>query len=124
MRQEGSAGTNVSQMIYDMWVEDMEDKLAQQDFKWLEIAKFTKEFQHTFYGAAFAYDQSLQGDDSALASALYRNVFNEETDAATVARTVGYVRKQLQLVDEMDSEGFMQNGVTPWRSAADEAAQR
>ena len=118
MRQEGDAGKNVSQMIYDMWVEDMEDKLAEQDFKWLEIAKFTKEFQHTFYGSAFAYDQALQGDDCALASALYRNVFNEETDAATVARAVGYVRKQLQLVEAVDSEDFMRNGVTPWKAAA------
>ena len=118
MRQEGDAGKNVTQMIYDMWVEDMEDKLAEQDFKWLEIAKFTKEFQHTFYGSCFAYDQALQGDDAALASALYRNVFNEETDAATVARAVGYVRKQLQLIEGVDSEDFMRNGVTPWKAVA------
>lgn len=114
MRQEGEGGAKVSQMMYDMWVEDMEDKLAQQDFKWLEISKFVKEFQHTFYGASFAYDQALQGDDSALASALYRNIFNEQTDAATVARTVGYVRQQLAAVDGVGEE-FMSDGVTPWK---------
>ena len=58
------------------------------------------------------------GDDAALASALYRNVFNEETDAATVARAVGYVRKQLQLVEGVDSEDFMRDGVTPWKAVS------
>ena len=52
--------------------------------------------------------------DSALASALYRNIFNEQTDAATVARTVGYVRQQLAAVDGVGEE-FMSDGVTPWK---------
>ena len=64
-------------------------------FRWLEISNFTKDFQRTFFASCQAYDQSLAGDDTLLAGALYRNLFAEGVDAVTLARTVGYVRKQL-----------------------------
>ena len=33
LRQEGEWGEKVSQILYDTWLEDMEAKLVEQDFK-------------------------------------------------------------------------------------------
>lgn len=45
LRDEGEWGATVSQILYDTWLEDMEQKLVLQDFGWLEISNFTKDFQ-------------------------------------------------------------------------------
>ena len=111
------SGEKVSQLVYDMWLEDMEDKLGEQNFNFLEISKFSKDFQRTLYGSAFAYDQSLQGSDATLASALCRNVFSAddcEADAVTVARTVGYVRQHLSLLEAMEDDELTREGKVPW----------
>lgn len=117
MRSVPAGGQKMSQIVYDMWLEDMEDKLGEQDFNFLDVSKFSKEFQRTFYGSGFAYDQSLKGSDAVLAGALCRNVFNiegSEPDAVTVARTAGYVRQQLHLLESLTDDEITKEGKLPW----------
>ena len=69
LRDEGEWGETVSQILYDQWLEDMEQKLVLQDYGWLEISNFTKDFQRNFFNACQSYDEGLAGDDGLLVRA-------------------------------------------------------
>lgn len=106
LRAEGEWGETVQQILYDQWLEDMEQKLVLQEFGWLEISNFTKEFQRNFFSSAQSYDQALTNEsDAVLAGALYRHLFGGEessVSAVTLARAVGYLRQKQAGMDALD----------------------
>ena len=67
----------------------------------------TRELQNVFYGTAVSYDFALGTSDALLAAALYRNLFGLEGRAVHVNKMTAYVRKQLQMLDQLESEVFL-----------------
>jgi len=114
LRTEGERGRALSQNMFDIFWEDLESKLVDQGFKFLEIAKFTKEFQQTFYAAAHAYDVGLVNGDAVMAGALYAHLFGGEGSVEQLAQAAAYVRREMAVLGAIDSELFVCEGQTGW----------
>lgn len=68
--------TELSQALFDRFCEDMDDNLREMGVGDQTVPKRMRAFGEAFYGRVQAYDQAIEGDSEALASAICKNILN------------------------------------------------
>ncbi|KAK2861531.1 hypothetical protein Q5P01_001064 [Channa striata] len=124
MRQEGRAGKYMCRyIVHSMW-EDVEQRSKIMGIDATHRKEAMKMMTETFYAAIFGYDEGVLSDDSVLAAALWRNLFNRQCeDPRQLELLVEYVRKQMQFIDALDGEDLLLTGEVKWRPLVEENAQ-
>ncbi|XP_042260370.1 ubiquinol-cytochrome-c reductase complex assembly factor 1 [Thunnus albacares] len=124
MRQEGREGKYMCRyIVHSMW-EDVEQRSKIMGIDATHRKEGTKAMTETFYAAIFGYDEGVLADDTVLAAALWRNLFNYQCeDPKQLELMVEYVRKQMQYIDALDGEDLMLTGEVKWRPLVEENAQ-
>ena len=117
LRSEGKYGKNLSYYMVELMWKDLQERIKLLGVEDTSEKKETmEEYAQQFFGLIVAYDEGLLGHDRVLASALWRNLFynKENTDAESLALMVGYVRKQIQYLEQQDSETILLTGEIKW----------
>ncbi|XP_056607272.1 ubiquinol-cytochrome-c reductase complex assembly factor 1 [Triplophysa dalaica] len=124
MRQEGRAGKYMCRyIVHSMW-EDVEQRSKIMGIDAANRKESMKAMTETFYAAIFGYDEGILSDDSVLAAALWRNLFNRQCeDPRQLELMVEYVRKQMQFIDALECEDLLLTGEVKWRPLVEENAQ-
>lgn len=124
MRQEGREGKYMCRyVVHSMW-EDVEQRSKIMGIDATQRKEATKAMTETFYAAIFGYDEGILSDDSVLAAALWRNLFNCQCeDPQQLELMVEYVRKQMQYIDALDGDDLLLTGEVKWRPLVEENAQ-
>ncbi|KAM9813395.1 ubiquinol-cytochrome c reductase complex assembly factor 1 [Neosynchiropus ocellatus] len=124
MRQEGRAGKYMCRyVVHSMW-EDVEQRSKIMGIDAVHRKEALKAMTETFYAAIFGYDEGILSDDSVLAAALWRNLFNCQcSDPQQLELMVQYVRKQMQFIDALEGEDLLLTGEVKWRPLVEENAQ-
>lgn len=73
------------------------------------INSYIKDLLAQFHGGVVAYDEGMCKDDPVLAAALWRNLFAPSSNnAEDLAFMVGYVRRELSKIAQLDTEDIIQ----------------
>ena len=105
LRQCDEAGRQLSQALFDVMFDDMDQSLREMGVGDLRVGKRVKQMARAFYGRAKAYDQAFDQAPGAdrrrsIAEALERNVFNNAPPPADrVQAMAGYVEILLDALD-------------------------
>lgn len=124
MRQEGREGKYMCRyIVHSMW-EDVEQRSKIMGIDAVHRKESMRAMTETFYAAIFGYDEGVLSDDSVLAAALWRNIFNRQCeDPAQLELMVEYVRKQMQFIEALDGDDLLLTGEVKWRPLMEENAQ-
>ena len=105
LRQCDQAGRQLSQALFDVMFDDMDQSLREMGVGDLRVGKRVKQMARAFYGRALAYDHAFDrapGADRrrAIAAALERNVYNDDPPPdARLQAMAGYVETLLDALD-------------------------
>ena len=108
LRRCGEAGRGLSQALFDVMFDDMDQSLREMGVGDLRVGKRVKQMARAFYGRAAAYDRAFDTAPGAerrrsIAEALERNIFNNDPPAAgRVQAMAGYVEA---LLDALEGHG-------------------
>ncbi|MBN3292420.1 UQCC1 factor, partial [Polypterus senegalus] len=124
MKQEGRAGKYMCRyIVHSMW-EDVHQRGKVLGIDSVSLKESIRVMTENFYAAIFGYDEGILSNDSVLAAALWRNLFNKECeDPHQLELMVEYVRKQMQYLDSLDGEDLLLTGEVKWRPLVEENAQ-
>ena len=91
--EAGADARQVSQKLFDVMFQNMDDSLRELGVGDLSIGKKVRKLAENFYGRVAAYEDALKDEapEDDLARALGRNIFGDEA-APAAARFAGYVR--------------------------------
>ena len=105
LRACDGAGRQLSQALFDVMFDDMDQSLREMGVGDLRVGKRVKQMARAFYGRAMAYDSAFDQTPGAerrrtIAEALERNVYNDEPPpGAPVQALAGYVEALLDALD-------------------------
>ena len=105
LRQCDEAGRQLSQALFDVMFDDMDQSLREMGVGDLRVGKRVKQMARAFYGRAVAYDRAFDQAPGAerrraIAGALERNVYNDDPPpAAPVQAMACYVEALLDALD-------------------------
>lgn len=86
LRDGGEPGKRLAQLVFDIMFDDMDAALREMGTGDLSVGKRIKAMGEAFYGRAKAYEAALAaGDESALAEAMSRNMFDADAGAGPKA---------------------------------------
>jgi cytochrome b pre-mRNA-processing protein 3 len=99
-RLKGEAGTApLAQALADRFVEDMDASLREMGAGDLGVGRRVRTMAQALYGRIGAYAAALEGEESALAEALKRNVYRTRPggpEAGALAELAAYVRAEAE----------------------------
>ncbi|KAI8497468.1 Ubiquinol-cytochrome-c reductase complex assembly factor 1 [Branchiostoma belcheri] len=115
MKQEGEEGKIVCRwLVYTMW-EDVKTRGKAMGVASSQMNESISVWTEQFYAMIFSYDEGIICDDRTLAAAVWRTVFNKSCDdPEKVERLVAYIRKQMQHIDDLDTEQLLKYGKVTW----------
>ena len=115
----GERGAKVSQALFNLLFQDMDQALREMGVGDLIVPKRIKQMGEAFYGRALAYDKALgSGDDAALTDALVRNVYRGVADANGARQLADYATRayalmKAQSVDDLCDGRIMYPALSP-----------
>lgn len=93
LRRDGPVGQQTAQALFDLMFKDLDRNLREMGVGDLVVPKRIRKMGEAFYGRAGAYDAGLDAeDDTVLADALARNLFDSRAGADRLHTMVRYVR--------------------------------
>ncbi|KAF9978191.1 Protein cbp3, mitochondrial [Actinomortierella ambigua] len=109
IRGEPKAKVFQQQLVNHFFI-DMEDRMRyNHKISSNRIIKnYLHDFLAQFHGGVLAYDEGMCKDDPVMAAALWRNLFTSTGNPEQLALLVDYVRKELQILDQMPSDEFLE----------------
>ncbi|MDD9991716.1 MAG: ubiquinol-cytochrome C chaperone family protein [Rhodospirillales bacterium] len=117
LRQCGEPGRQMSQALFDVMFDDMDQSLREMGVGDLRVGKRVKQMARAFYGRAKAYDDAFDqapGTErrSAIAEALERNVYNNAPPPdARLQAMAHYVETILDALDGQSAEALLGGAV-------------
>jgi len=104
----GAPAKELSQKLFDVMFDDMEQALREIGVGDLSVGKKVKTMARAFYGRLGAYDDAFQnGTDEALQAALKRNVFREaEIAPERLEALAAYLQKVRATLRELELDVF------------------
>ncbi|KAF8939699.1 ubiquinol-cytochrome C chaperone-domain-containing protein [Dissophora ornata] len=102
-------GKVFQQQLVNHFFHDIEDRMRYNHkiSSGRIISTYMHDFLAQFHGGVLAYDEGMCKDDPIMAAALWRNLFTSSGTPAQIAVLVDYVRKELQILDNMTSDEFL-----------------
>ncbi|QTL02623.1 ubiquinol-cytochrome C chaperone [Aquabacter sp. L1I39] len=91
LKGEGEAGQDMSQKVFDAFLDDMDRTLREMGIGDLSVPKRMKKIGQAFYGRTAAYDAALTGGVQALRDALARNVLEADPSLPQAHALATYV---------------------------------
>ncbi|KAF9166790.1 Protein cbp3, mitochondrial [Actinomortierella ambigua] len=109
IRGEPKAKVFQQQLVNHFFI-DMEDRMRYNHKITSNriIKNYLHDFLAQFHGGVLAYDEGMCKDDPVMAAALWRNLFTSTGKPEQLALLVDYVRKELQTLDQMPSDEFLE----------------
>ena len=113
LRQCDEEGRQLSQTLFDVMFDDMDQSLREMGVGDLRVGKRVKQMARAFYGRAKVYDQAFDlapGPDRrrSIAEALERNVFNNDPPAAGRVQAMAcYVEALLDALDRQSPAALL-----------------
>lgn len=109
LRDEGPAGRELAQSLFDLMFQDMDRHLREWGVGDLSVGKHVKQLAQSFLGQAAALDPPLAtGESDHLARVLRRNVYSEvAAPESMVARLVAYVLAQATCLTRQDGPALL-----------------
>ncbi|KAG0215129.1 Protein cbp3, mitochondrial [Mortierella sp. GBA30] len=106
-------GKVFQQQLVNHFFHDIEDRMRYNHkiSSGRIISTYMHDFLAQFHGGVLAYDEGMCKDDPIMAAALWRNLFTSSGTPAQIAILVDYVRKELQVLDTMNSDDFLESRV-------------
>ncbi|KAF9426705.1 Protein cbp3, mitochondrial [Podila epigama] len=103
-------GKVFQQQLVNHFFHDIEDRMRYNHkiSSGRIITTYMHDFLAQFHGGVLAYDEGMCKDDPIMAAALWRNLFTSSGSPDQIATLVDYVRKELQVLDTMPSEDFLE----------------
>lgn len=115
-KREEQDGHFICQQLVTLFWYDVEHRIKLTGVTSRAVVQgSTKELSSMFNGLLFAYDEGIIGDDTVLASALWRNLFahrREQATAQEVAHVVEYVRRKVKALDGLPAKHVLEEGIT------------
>ncbi|KAF9107070.1 Protein cbp3, mitochondrial, partial [Mortierella sp. AM989] len=104
-------GKVFQQQLVNHFFHDIEDRMRYNHkiSSGRIISTYMHDFLAQFHGGVLAYDEGMCKDDPIMAAALWRNLFTSSGTPHQIAILVDYVRKELQVLDVMSSEEFLES---------------
>lgn len=101
------------QAVFDLFCREMDGHFREIGISDLKVPKEMKQVGQAFYGRRSVYREALATPDNrALAEAITRNIYTEETDAkAGAERLAAYVRTAAQ---SLSRQNDLENGQLTW----------
>ena len=105
-RHEDEAIRHLSQDLFDVMFEDMDESLREMGIGDFGISHRVKKMGKAFYGHVQAYDEALEAtDDTPLEGALRRNLYRTgQPEAEQLGRMAAYVRRAVLDLDNTPTE--------------------
>ena len=113
LRQCDEAGRQLSQALFDVMFDDMDQSLREMGVGDLRVGKRVKQMARAFYGRAKAYDEAFDQAPGAerrrsIVEALERNVFNNAPPpAARLHAMAQYVETLLEALGGQSAEALL-----------------
>lgn len=105
LRAEGKDGKDLSQVVHDVFQEDMEVRVRKEAK--VRVGKWLTELEMGFYGSAKTYDKALKGEGD-FKEALLRNVYeNDKGKIHHAKRLERYMRREIACLAMTESEAVM-----------------
>ncbi|KAG0303176.1 Protein cbp3, mitochondrial [Dissophora globulifera] len=106
-------GKVFQQQLVNHFFHDIEDRMRYNHkiSSGRIISTYMHDFLAQFHGGVLAYDEGMCKDDPIMAAALWRNLFTSSGTPAQIAILVDYVRKELQVLDSISSDEFLESRV-------------
>ena len=117
LRQCGEAGRRLSQALFDVMFDDMDQSLREMGVGDLRVGKRVKQMARAFYGRALAYDRAFDLAPGAerrhsIAQALERNIFSDNPPpGAPVQAMARYMETLLDALDAQSPAALLGGGV-------------
>ncbi|KAF9199819.1 Protein cbp3, mitochondrial [Haplosporangium sp. Z 27] len=104
-------GKVFQQQLVNHFFHDIEDRMRYNHkiSSGRIISTYMHDFLAQFHGGVLAYDEGMCKDDPIMAAALWRNLFTSSGTPAQIATLVDYVRKELQVLDNIPSDDFLES---------------
>ncbi|KAL5490880.1 hypothetical protein EMCRGX_G016073 [Ephydatia muelleri] len=113
LKREGKDGDYMLKQMVAMFWNDVEARMKILGVNsGRTINRGLRDLVHEFYGLVIAYDEGLLTDDRTMAAAVWRNLVSdkENTEPTQLALAVDYIRRQVKVMDEGDSELLLRKG--------------
>jgi len=110
LREEGSDGKKMSQVLYDIWWEDVQKRVRDEGVR-VRVSKWLKELEEYFYGSCVAYDNALRDDPGELIDAIWRNMYGAEGGKAGAVLCSKYLRRELASLSMTSSEAILSGNI-------------
>ena len=113
LRRCGEPGRQLSQALFDVMFDDMDQSLREMGVGDLRVGKRVKQMARAFYGRAKAYDEAFDRAPGtqrrhAIAEALERNVFNNAPPAAARLQAMAhYMETMLDALDGQSADALL-----------------
>ncbi|KAG0370804.1 Protein cbp3, mitochondrial [Gamsiella multidivaricata] len=106
-------GKVFQQQLVNHFFHDIEDRMRYNHkiSSGRIITTYMHDFLAQFHGGVLAYDEGMCKDDPIMAAALWRNLFTSSGTPDQIAILVDYVRKELQILDNMSSDDFLESRI-------------
>lgn len=112
LKAQGESANALSQKIFDAFFENMDASLREMGVGDLSVGKKIRAMAEAFYGRVGAYETAIAGeDDTSLAEALSRNVFEEE-NAVGADALAEYLLNAKAAIDQTSLEAIMSGDFT------------
>jgi len=115
LRGQGEGAARLSQTLFDVMFENLDDNLREMGVGDLTVPKRIKQMSEAFYGRLTAYDAALKAEDpdSEVAGAVMRNVFrSEEAPTAEAKAIAAYFQAEDARLGETPLSAVMEGQVT------------
>lgn len=96
LKKSGKTFQNLSQTVFDLMFQDMDQSLREIGVGDLSVGKRIKKMAQVFYGRIVAYETALEGGGESLEEALARNHYGTldvTPDADILTRMANYIRQ-------------------------------
>ena len=113
LRDEGTAGAELGQMMFDVMIDDLDQSLREMGVGDLSVGRRVKAMARAFFGRAAAYEAALtEADDRVLTAALNRNLFGTvSVDGRNVTAVAGYMRGVSTLLEGQTGAALLDGSV-------------
>lgn len=113
-RRMGEAGTPLSDKLFTVMFDDMDQNLREMGVGDMGVGKRVKKMAQAFYGRCKAYDDALDSSDATdLLEAIQRNVYGPAMeDSDNAKQLTGYVRDVVEHLDGLEDRVIIAGDVS------------